>query len=723
MTTNDFEDNELTYATEESKNSKEYLQGKVDQLIAQAVSTRSNRNIKKAYDLRHGIRDTAQFEHITNKYGVEFPAQLSHTPLIDRHVKVLEGEMEELPLNYRISCMDKNSLTKIAQERSSSKSQAIVGQANKQLQHNIESLKKNTEPSVDFLSDEEIERINTTYNTRWKSSLEISAQHVLNYEMQRLKFKHISDKTFSDLTTCGEEYYVSKVIGEGKIHWFERLDPNGCFYVKTSNVEFINKCDSFVYERMESYTEIMSKWGHLITKTQKDELASSPNISNDYVIVSGSPVIPDEFISDRYALGLGTKFYKVCYCEWTAVNKVDGKFRKDLYQGIRIDDSVYVETGRYKDVLRDPDNPNDICLNFNGVLYDEYEGKGRSMFLDTEDIQNKYDIYDFHLDNAVALSGNKVQTVILENIPTIFGNDQNERLLKHQEYTKHGFNYVSLGQEGSKEFNNYGQAVDLSLGNGIQQIRDNLTNLELRASIITGVSPAQMGEVSPYAGQGQTKLVVNRSSLVVRKLFSTHFKFCQAALTSVLNNCRILYKKGFKGVYVLGDMVHDFTLDENISLSYFGVSVSSDIFEWKAVEDYKQMAIQMAGQDKLDLADSVVIYKSKSMTEIEDKLVTNLEKKKKDKTQEMQQQLEQASKQIQELTSKVQSFDQAKAKNDSDRLVLDREKLLKDMEMREKELEELKANNASLNQIKLKQLELEQLQITFSPASKEVKNI
>ena len=41
----------------------------------------------------------------------------------------------------------------------------------------------------------------------------------------------------------------------------------------------------------------------------------------------------------------------------------------------------------------------------------------------------------------------------------------------------------------------------------------------------------------------------------------------------------------------------------------------------------------------------------------------------------------------------------------------------------ERELEELKRNNQDSHTIKMKQLELEQLQITFSPASKEVKNI
>lgn len=720
---NNFEDNDLSFPTEESKKSKTYLEAKVERLIAESLSPRRGIEIKKAYNLRHGIRDNEQFDHITKKYGVEFPAHLSHTPLIDRHVKVLEGEMEELPLNYRISCMDKNSLTRIAEEKQKGKSNAIASLLSKQIEHSYDNAIQGKKPTIDFLSDDEIFRVNNHYNTRWKSNLEISAQHVLNYETQRLKFKAFSDKTFSDLTTCGEEYYVSKIIGNGKVHWFERLDPNGCFFRKTSDNEMINKCVSFVYIRMESRAEILAKWGDQMTADQIEKLGSYTGRSDNYVIVNGSPIITDEFINDRSAIGVGNKYFKVWYTEWIATNEVDGKYRPDLYQGIRIERDIYVDLGKYKYVTRNPDNPNDITLNFNGILYDEYEAKGRSMFLDTEDIQNKYDIYDFHLDNAVALSGNKVQTVILENIPTIFGTSQTERLIKHQEYTKHGFNYVSLGQEGSKEFNNYGQAVDLSLGNGVEQIRQNLQNLELRASLITGVSPAQMGEVSPYAGQGQTKLVVNRSSLVVRKLFSTHFKFCQAALTSILNNCRHLYKEGFKGVYVLGDLVTDFTLDENLSLSFLGVTVSSDIFEWKAVEDFKQMSIQLAGQDKLDVADSVDIYTSKSMTEIKDKLVTNLEKKKKDKTQEMQQQLEQAGKQIQELEGKVKQFDEASLQIETNKLLFDKEKLSKEIEIKEKELEELKRANIDSHDIKVKQLELEQLQITFSPASKEVKNI
>jgi len=720
---NSFNDNELEYSTEESKESKVYLEGKVERLIAESLAPRRGTEIRKAYNLRHGIRDNEQFDHITKKYGVEFPAHLSHTPLIDRHVKVLEGEMEELPLNYRISCMDKNSLTRIAEEKQKGKSNGIASLLSKQIEHSYESAIQNKKPTLDFLSEEEIFRVNNYYNTRWKSNLEISAQHVLNYETQRLKFKNFSDKTFSDLTTCGEEYYVSKIVGNGKVHWFERLDPNGCFYRKTSDNEMINKCVSFVYVRMESRAEILAKWGDQMTKDQREQLGTYAGNSDNYVIVNGSPVITDEFINDKTAVGVGNKYFKVYYTEWIATNEVGDKHRPDLYQGVRIEQDIYVDLGKYKYVTRDPDNPNNITLNFNGVLYDEYEGKGRSMFLDTEDIQNKYDIYDFHLDNAVALSGNKVQTVILENIPTVFGTTQTERLIKHQEYTKHGFNYVSLGQEGSKEFNNYGQAVDLSLGAGVQQIRDNLTNLELRASLITGVSPAQMGEVSPYAGAGQTKLVVNRSSLVVRKLFSTHFKFCQAALTSILNNCRHLYKEGFKGVYVLGDLVTDFTLDENLSLSFLNVNVSSDIFEWKAVEDFKQMSIQLAGQDKLDVADSVDIYTSKSMTEIKDKLVNNLEKKKKDKTQELQQQLEQAGKQIQELEGKVKQFNEASLQIESNKLQFDKEKLDREIEIKERELEELKRNNQDSHTTKMKQLELEQLQITFSPASKEVKNI
>lgn len=718
-----FEDDELKYPTEKSKESKEYLEGKINSLIADSFTPRRGTEIRKAYNLRHGIRDNEQFDHITKKFGVEFPAHLSHTPLIDRHVKVLEGEMEELPLNYRISFLDKRSLTKIASQKRVDQAGSIANQVSKQLYHNIGNAVEGLKPSVDYLSEEEMSKISTHYNTRWKSSLEISAQDVLNYETQRLKFKNFSDKTFSDLTTCGEEYYVSKIIANGTQHWFARLDPNNCYYVKTSNNEFVNKCISFVYSQMESRSEIYAKWGDKLTKEQREQIDHFANKSDEYVIVDGSATITDEFINDSAGVGVNSKYFRVYYTEWLASNEIEGKYRTDLYEGVRIGEDIFVDTGRYKYITRDPDCPNDITLNFNGILYDEYKGKGRSMFLDTEDIQNKYDIYDFHLDNTVALSGNKVQTVILENIPLIFGTSQTERLMKHQEYTKHGFNYVSLGQEGSKEFNNYGQAVDLSLGNGVDQIRQNLTNLELRASLITGVSPAQMGEVSPYAGAGQTKLVVNRSSLVVRKLFSTHFKFCQAALTSVLNNCRILYKKGFKGVYVLGDSVTDFTVNEDLSLAYLGVFVSSDIFEWKAVEDYKQMAIQLAGQDKLDVVDSVDIYTSKSMTEIKDKLVTNVTKKKQDKTQEMQQQLEQAGKQIKELETKVQAFDTSKLQVEKEKIAFDREKLNKDIEIREKELNELIQSNADLKEIKLKQLELEQLQITFSSSSKEVKNI
>lgn len=702
--------------TESQKLKKENIQAKVNNNISIALS--KFRNVKRAYDLRHGIRDTEQFDHITKKYGVEFPANLTHTPLIDRHVKVLEGEMEELPLNYRISCMDKDSLNKVTQERTQERKKALVNQVDAYIK---ESLKPSQQS--DPLSEEEIAKIENHYTSKWKSNLEINTQHVLNYELQNLKFKSFSDKTFSDVTTSGEQYYVSKIVADGKQHWFRRLDPRNILYVKPSAIEMLADCDMVVYREKLSVTEILSRWGNQIPKEDRDKLKDNTALSSDFIILGDTPAFSDTYLNDQLQIGSDNHYVDVYYTEWKSVNKVGDKFRKDLYEGVRIGSEIFVDCGMYKYTSRNPDCPNDVKLNFNGHLYDEYDGKARSMFLDTEDVQNEYDIYNFHLDNAIALSGNKVQTVILENIPLTFGNDETERLLKHQEYTKHGFNYVSLTQEGAKEFNNYGQAVDLSLGGGVKTIVEILGMLEQRASMITGVSAAQMGEVSPYAGQGQTKLVVNRSSLVVRKLFSTHFKFCQAALTSILNNCKILYPKGFKGAYVVGGDIVEFSVDTEIENAYFGVFVSSDIFEWKAVEDYKQMSIQLAGQDKLDVVDSVDIYSSKSMTEIKQKLTDNLIKKKQDKTQEMQQQLEQASKQIQELTSKVEAFDQSKVQIEKDKLAFDREKLTKDIEIRQKELDELIQSNADMKEIKLKQLELEQLQITFSPASKEVKNI
>lgn len=714
----------LDSLSEKQKESIDYFKLQMSIKIAQSNNIDKLR-LFKAYRTRYGIRDLNEFDHITAKYGHDFPATLTHTPLIDRHVKFLESQIDVTPLDYYINATDANSIDKINKEKINS----ILNKIEDDVKAN---LGKDENEQKKYFHNRYIDELQKQHDKTFTSILQKQSKAVLDNEIEFLQLKRKFSRVFSDIATCGEGYFQDRINNDGS-RFTDRISPLEFYYIKNSNQQFASESDAFVRKHWMLISDVIIKYGHKL-KSEEIELLyklynyNSFNYYSSYVqfYTEGYVSNYDSFNNFTYNPSQNTSFAKyilIQEVEWKSPNKVKGsdRYRLDRYHGIRIGRDIYVDCEKDINVQRSTDNPYYCGLSVEGILFDEYENKGRSIFLDTKDLADDYDIYNFYLQNAIALSGNKVITVPTTAIPIEFGNSHAERLLEHQRYLRMGYNYINPTQEGAN-FNNYGAAIDLSLGAGIKILIDILAMLEERASLITGVSRQNLAQITQQDGKGTTEIAVTQTTLLIQKLFFTYNQLIKRCLTNVINNSRIDYKLNNRSNYVLGEQKDIFSLNKDFFVADYNVFIVDSTSEKKQLDEFKQLSFKMIDNQMINAIDGINIFSSHSLTEVKEKLIESVESQKADITNELKQELEQIKKENQKLTGDLQKLNQIDLNNDKIKLDIEKEKVDNESELQNRQLEiEEKYKNQML-ELEKKRVELEQLQIEFSNKSIEVKN-
>jgi hypothetical protein len=124
------------------------------------------------------------------------------------------------------------------------------------------------------------------------------------------------------------------------------------------------------------------------------------------------------------------------WIDW--VKDKSGKIKGNRYEVVRIGSDMYILRGEDKHVVRDMDAPNEVRLNINGIYYTDGHGSPYSLMLATAYLQDSYDLLLFYKDNTIALSGPRGAHVDLSFLPTVLGDDVEERLAKYLAYRKSG---------------------------------------------------------------------------------------------------------------------------------------------------------------------------------------------------------------------------------------------------------------------------------------------
>jgi len=772
------------HITEKEKNSEWYLKDNIDYWIANLVRERPQISTYRNY--YNGVRNEKEFEYLTENFGIGTPSSVNFTPLIKPRIDALLSTIEDENYNYTVTCVDDKTIDIIQEEKKFKQIGEIYGALDRFTQSMVEAAKR-AQPQQKEEKQQEgqqqpqqqpqqqgpddtmatelartIKNIKSKYGSSYLSDFEIAAQNVLKYFENeyhmdlRQKLKQLA----LDLLVTGECHYRVIIDRVGADPQLEVIKPENIFYNKNTNSQYFDTVDAVVHREFLTRKEILKRYGKFMSKEQKEYLyGDRARIRTARSLRSGVDL---ELYYEGNDTLWGQKSYtnldvvEVFHVEWLALNEVkytdedredeeqvDGGYQSDInkkayrvdrYEGTRIAGSVYVNAGRSSHIVRSESRPYECSLTYNGIAYNDRNGKPFSMVGAMKDLQDVYDLTIFYRDNLIANSGVPGSRINIAGIPKQLGNEFMERLMKFVALKKNGFELIDPTEPGAQLFQHYGEFDNSVNGHSLQAINAVLQMMERQADLIAGTNPQMLGQIAERDAVGNVKVGIERSLVINSDLFELVRTNQKRLMMDLLNASKIAYSKGKKASYIVGAETYVFSIaPEKFSYSDYAISITYSSKDQRKLQDLKIVAKEFASNGMVEPDALTQIILSDSITEI-NRIIRDswaLTKKERDEIGQAQQQIEQLSQQLKQMEAELNSTKQELKTYEQMNLQLKE----RELQIKEKESEsKLRLEDKALKQEKEKddkehllrqetvQLEREQLYMGTG-AAREPKNI
>lgn len=703
------------------------------------------RKLVKAYNYYHGKRDPEQYKHLEENFGIGTASSVEFVPLVRKHVDVLIGEYLSTPVKPRISCKDQKTLSNIFKEKKEEVENLVTSELKNYLGNLIYGSDPEQLPSNSDL-EKKIKAGVENIEQNFISDYEVAAQNIVDWLMQarNIDFTNKRKILLTDLLVAGVAYFRSIPTNSKTGVNLEILNPLNTFIEKSPESPYLKDSRRSVVRTYLSKDQILSKFGKLLTKDDLDSLDVTEDYFDDVSaifmetsrldgdpyagdgILGGleiMPVIPNDIgYSRRY------KFYPVYEVEWIKTEKEGDEFVQNRYSGARIGSTIHIYYGKDENVIRSMGDPNKCHLTVNGMFYSDRNGEPFSLMLATASLQDKFDVLNFYKDNLIAESGTRGDWVDIAYVPTIFGANLTERLMKWKAYKKQGLAIIDSSQEGEGPMNTtFGGYDDTVSFQAIQAIEMAIQSVEATCSTITGVFREKIGDIEQKDAVTNVQTGIRQSSYITKQFYHLMDLLTREMLIDMIDVAKVVFKKGLTGTLVLGEKLNNiFTaLPEHYSFTEHDVHIADSSEIISEQELLKQLTFEFAKNDKIDPEIVVEVLTSTGLTNMKQSVQASLSKRRSEQEQmaqmnnqleEMDQQLKQAVKEAEKLAKEVERLNQEK-------LALEKAKL-----EHQKEIEWFKAKSEDkYKEDKIewekKRVQLEGLQlIDTNPTNNEVRD-
>jgi len=700
----------------------------IDRTINELVYEKTS--LIKAYNYYHGKRDPEQFRHLEENYGIGTPSSIEFIPLVKKHVDVLIGEYLSTPLNPRISCKDKKTISNIHRDKQLKIQQEVIKELRSHLNNSIYAALEGKPQAVDKSIESQIKSLIEEIDKNFISEYEIAGQNIVDHSMQSRQIDFLNKrKTFiTDLLISGTGYYkVLETQSKESVN-LRVLNPINTFIDRNPGSPYLKDSARAVVREYLTKDQILSRYGDILSKEDLEQLEilkdwtsdgstttyirSFDTVTNGTVsdgILGGfeiTPLLPFERATSKHF-----RLFPTYEVEWIKTEKGDnGKYIMNRYEGVRIGTNIYIPIGLSKNIIRSMDTPSDCTLSVNGIFYSDRNGDPFSLILATANLQDKYDIVHFYRDNLLAESGGSGDWVDLAHLPKFLGHDTAERLMKFKAYKKSGVAPFDSSQEGvqvNTAFNGYDDTVK---GEAIQALNLVLQNIEETCSSITGVFREKLGGIEQRDAVTNVQVGVKNSSYITKQYYQLMDLMTRDMLIDIINISKIVYKKGISGTLVLGDKLNKIftSLPEHYTFTDYDLNISDSTDVIQEQTEIKQLTMEFVKGGMVEPDIILEMMTSKSLTRMKEDVSASLNKKRKEADQlgKLSQQVQELDKQLKQTTTEAQ-----KLQKTVEQLNAEKVKLEKDRLSFEKELEWFKAKaESAYNEGKL-EFERERVQL------------
>lgn len=706
------------------KLTKDYFEEEARRAIDSIVVRK--RQIKKSRNYYASKRDMLDFEFLEDIYGMQNPIDLGFTNIIKPRVDALVGlslmsdplysvqytDVETMLIDDRIKAegLKKDLLKSLVKD-----SKALLEKH--QADEKAGNVKNKNAVSPEEKTKTLFETLYKKYTEDFQSGYLIAAQHIIQLieTDSEIDLSNVKKEFCKDYFITGEAYIKECYIGEGKDPKIEIRLPEEIYDNRPKRDKDYRRTNVVVSRRRVSTHQVLKEIGHILTKEEAaliselyihyddDDYRYYRNVTTSEGMDSGFDSYKDEDYFDNYVEdGFRSNdvienfntidFYHV---EWLASSEIpDGNgghiFREDRYECYRINNDLYVGGRRCDEAPRNKDKPWQTKLSYKAAINATRTGHVQSMVNDMRELQDLYDIIMFFRNNAVAHSGVSGSRVNVAAIPKNLGKKFMDRLTKWITLRKQGVELIDPTEEGANLFQHYGEFSAAIDGKTIESFNAILESLMVQADIVSGVPRQMLGVIQQRDAVQNVKVGIEQVSVLSLEYFRDIDRAMSRAVQGTLDNFKYAYRnKARIGIIKNGAaMVPMLAAPEGFSATDFKVSVVSAGIEQAKLLNVQTLAKEFASQGLVDPDVLVAVVNKRSTIEVEEILKKAVAKRKEenDTINQLQQQLEESGKQVQQMEAEINRLKNNAAKLDKERLQVQREANASTSRLKEKEL-------------------------------------
>lgn len=672
------------------------------------------------YNLVNSIFDEKDYSYIlspynipTDKIKVNSPSKLRNYNIITNKVNRIKGEEMARNFDFEIFAINGDAVTK--------KQEDIKETLISYLKEYIFNLE---EPKIDPETGKPVEMeppeaIKNQMAGNYKTLIEETANHLMNYLYHHLNLKFKFNKGFEHGLISGEEIYrVGIVNGEPSLR---AVNPLFCDFDRDPDLEWVEDCSWFREDRYMTPAQIIDEYGEYLSDKEihdieemmvSESFTHLPSNGHDYIIPGMAYDEPHRKGGHNFHVdGTTSEFLLVSVCTWKSFKKIgflsyvdqetgeveedvvdddfelseemeeqgaqiDWKWITEVWEGTKIGD-IYVNVNPLPNQMRNNESMTDSKLPYVGSLYNVTNSQSTSFVDFLRPFQYLYNIMWFRLEEEIAKAKGKKFVMDLAQIPKSEGIDMDTWI---EYFDNMGIGFINSAEEGlqnsglgpsaASSFNQF-QAVDMSLSQSVGQYIAIIQKIELVVDNISGISKQAEGQIqATETAKGVTESIKN-SSYVVEPYFYKHTEIKKRTLEQLIEVSKLSYINGKKVQYMTHDAGVQF-LDVDggqMSLSDFGVFVADSLLESVNREKLEQLAFAAMQNGMMKFSEVARMFTSTSLNKsIRDIQVAE------DKMEQQQARQQQAEQQMQkQQMAAEQQEKQAELENENMNKALDRE--------------------------------------------------
>ena len=675
--------------------------------------------LKSLYDYYNGVIDEQDYRYVLKPYGKtrnNFPSKLRNYPIIKPIIDLLLGEKAKRPLNYTVTVKNGDSISL----KEKAKNDKLLELASKMFMQNL-----NPEDMQDGQPPEMPKQIMEDFERSYTDRRAINGQAAMNYIMQSEEVKHKFSKGFFHYLVTGEVYSHKGVVRDEP--FYEVLNPLDIDYDKDPDLEFVEDGDWAMTRKYAHASTVIDIFGEYLTDEQILELENPQQASADsYLLYRAEANGSDENIYRNRLIECITVYWKsrkrIGFLEYpdptTGVMEemvVEEGFRlpremremgakvryewvNEVWEGTRIDGRFFVNINPLSNQRTSLDNPSRCKLPINGRKYSDINSDNISLVSLGIPFQLNYNIFKYRMELAIARSKDIIAQFDINMIPKKWDMD---KFMYFVEGT--GIAWVDYNKEGIQLSPQHQSVLDMSIKT-IGQYLQLLESIQLEWEKISGVNRQRQGGIGPYEGKAASQQAIVQSSHITEDLFRKYARFEQRELQGLLDYSKEARINGKKGMYVMPDQsVEMFDIE---SLQYmeseFGVFVSDAGRDQDKLEQARALGQSMV-QNGVPASAVLDMFDTENFAGLKDK-IQKAEKAQKELEQAQQQAQQQQAQQQQQMQQQQLERDAiekdkdrqveiekaliaAEAKDQTDRMQIDLEKMMRDFEIKEKEIQ------------------------------------